>query len=283
MSGAGAAPLDPRLEATSGALRNRTRGAAILCYHSVSPDGPPFLSITPELFRSQLATLRARGYEGGGLADLAALADGARPRRRLAFLTFDDGYLDNFTLAFPLLQEHGFRAIVFILPATVDGGGALDWPEVDAQRRAYPGVMRSLDWGMVEAMAGGGVEFGAHTVTHPHLPELGDDELMHELIEPRERIVERLGRCESVAFPFGDWDQRVAAAAAAAGYRFAFTMPRGAQAEASPMSIPRVAVDHRDRGWRFALKLTAPGRVLLLSPAKDRLRRLRRLGPRPAR
>jgi len=283
VSGAGAAPTDSRLEATAGPLLNRSRGAAILCYHSVSPDGPPFLSITPELFRAQLETLTRRGYEGGGHADLAALAEGARPRRRLAFLTFDDGYLDNFTRAFPLLQEYRFRAIVFILPATVDGGGALDWPEVDDQRRAYPDVMRSLDWGMVEGMAEGGVEFGAHTVSHPHLPELDDDELMRELLEPRERILERLGRCDSVAFPFGDWDQRVAAAAAAAGYRFAFTMPRGAQGEASRMSIPRVAVDHRDRGWRFALKLTAPGRRLLLSPAKERLRRLRRLDPRAAR
>ena len=280
MSSACDVPVDPRLQPAQGPLLNRSRRAAILCYHSVAADGPPFLSITPELFRAQLETLTRRGYEGGGHAELAAIAAGARPRRRLAFLTFDDGYLDNFTRALPLLQEYRFRAIVFILPPSVDSGGAFEWPEVADRRLAYPDVMRSLDWGMVEVMAETGVEFGAHTLTHPHLPELGDDDLRHELEEPRARIVERLGTCRSVAFPFGDWDERVAAAAAAAGYEFAFTMPRGAQAGASLMSIPRVAVDHRDRGRRFVVKLTPAGRRLLLSPLRDGLRRLR---PRTAR
>lgn len=268
------AAIDPRLRELSGALRNRSRDAAILCYHSVTADGPPFLSIAPDTFERQLKMLRRHGYESGGLRDVAALAEGRAPRASLAFLTFDDGYLDNFTRALPLLQEYRFRAIVFILPPTVDSGGAFEWPEVAGQRLAFPDVMRSVDWGMVEAMAEAGVEFGAHTLTHPHLPELGDDELRHELEEPRARIVERLGTCRSVAFPFGDWDERVTAAAAAAGYEFAFTMPRGAQAGASLMSLPRVAVDHRDRGRRFLVKLTPAGRRLLLSRAKERLRRL---------
>lgn len=274
---------DPRLERAAGPLLNRSRRAAILCYHSVTADGPPFLSITPETFRRQLEALRRWRYEGGGHRQLAALADGQRPRRPLAFLTFDDGYLDNFTRAFPLLQEYGFPAIVFILPPLVDSAGAMDWPEVADQSLAYPEVMRSLDWGMVEAMAEGGIDFGAHTLTHPHLPELGDEELRHELADSRARVVERLGRCDSIAYPFGDWDDRVAAAAAQAGFQFAFTMPRGAQATASRLSIPRVAVDHRDSRARFLLKLAPPGRRLLLSPTKDRLRRLRRLTPRVAR
>lgn len=280
--GAPPSATDPRLRELSGALRNRSRQAAILCYHSVTADGPPFLSIAPDTFERQLEMLRERGYQSGGLRDLAALAEGIAPRAPLAFLTFDDGYLDNFTQVLPLLREHGFGALVFILPPCVDEGAAFKWPEVAGQLATYPHVMRSLDWTMVDAMAEAGVEFGSHTLTHPHLPELGDDELAHELGESRERIRDRLGSCDSIAYPFGDWDARVAAAAAAAGYRLAFTMPRGAQGEATPLSIPRVPIDQRDAGARFLVRLTPPGRRLLLSPAKDQLRRLRR-APRAAR
>ena len=281
--GAPPSATDPRLRELSGALRNRSRQAAILCYHSVTADGPPFLSIAPDTFERQLEMLRERGYQSGGLRDLAALAEGIAPRAPLAFLTFDDGYLDNFTRALPLLREYGFGALVFILPTCVDDGAAFRWPEVAGQLAAYGDVMRSLDWPMVEAMAEAGIEFGSHTLTHPHLPELSDEELAHELGESRARIHDRLGSCDSIAYPFGDWDARVAAAAAAAGYRFAFTMPRGAQSAATPLSIPRVAVDQRDAGRRFLLKLTSPGRRLLLSPAKEHLRRLRRRPPCAAR
>ena len=78
----------------------------MLCYHSVAPDGPPFLSLTPAAFERQLETLKRFGYHGGGLKELSVLAEGGRPHRRLAFLTFDDGYVDNFTHALPLLREH---------------------------------------------------------------------------------------------------------------------------------------------------------------------------------
>ena len=268
-------PSTTALEPLGGPLRNRSWRAATLCYHSIAPEGPPFISLSPDTFERQLAALRRWRYQGGGHGALAALADGVRPRRPQVFLTFDDGYLDNFTNAFPLLREYGFTAIVFLLPPYVDAAAAFDWPEVAGMQRAYPGVMRSLDWPMVEAMAEAGIEFGAHTLTHPHLPTLGDEELREELFESRDRIRERLGSCESIAYPFGDWDGRVAKAAADAGYRFAFTMPRGAQRDATLMSLPRVAVDHRDRGSRFLIKLAPPGRRLLLSPAKATLRRLR--------
>lgn len=266
--------LDGSLASVSGPLRNRSLRAAMLCYHSVGLAGPPYLTVHPDTFERQLSVLRRLGCEAGGHDSLAALAGGARRRRPQVFMTFDDGYVDNYTHALPLLREYGFTAIVFIIPPFVDDAAPLLWPEVEHHVRAYPDVMRSVDWPMVEAMAAQGVEFGAHTLTHAHLPSLSDEELMQELLDSRVRVRERLGECRSIAYPFGDWDARVAAAAAAAGYEFAFTMPKGSQAEASLLSIPRVAVDHRDGARRFLLKLTPPARRLLLSSAKTWLRRL---------
>jgi peptidoglycan/xylan/chitin deacetylase (PgdA/CDA1 family) len=250
-------------------LLNRSGRAAFLCYHSVHPDGPPFLSLPPETFERQLALLRRRGIETAGIGALEGLA---AARGRQVFLTFDDGFADNYTHAFPLMREYGAKALIFLLPPAVDAGGPLAWREVEERHRLHPGVFASMDWAMVESMAEHGIEFGSHTLAHHSLPSLGGEELRQELLDSRKRIVERLGRCDSLAYPFGHWDARVAAAAGDAGYRWAFTMPTGAQRAATPLSIPRIAVDQRDDERRFGLKLTWAGRRVLLSPAVDQLR-----------
>jgi peptidoglycan/xylan/chitin deacetylase (PgdA/CDA1 family) len=260
---------------SSPVLRNQSSAAVFLCYHSIADDGPPWSSVPVGRFDRQIAQLAQRGYTAGGQHDLAQLVAGHVPERPLAFLTFDDGFADNATVVTSLLAERGWRGLVFLLPPVVDAGGALDWPEVRARQAAFPRVMRSLDWGQVAAMRDAGMEFGSHTNTHPRLPALADDELRQELLDSRRRIAERVGRCDSLAYPFGAWDERVASAAADAGYRFAFTLPAGAQRTAGPLSIPRIAVDHRDDERRFALKLSAFGRRVLLSETRPQLRALR--------
>jgi peptidoglycan/xylan/chitin deacetylase (PgdA/CDA1 family) len=258
-----------------GLLRNRSAAALFLCYHSVADDGPRWTSVPVARFERQLEMLERSGYRSGGLDDLARITGGEAPRSRLVFLTFDDGFADNAEVVAPLLRERGWKALVFLLPPAVDAGAPLDWPEVRARRRDHPRVMRSLDWRQVESMARDGMEFGSHTNNHLHLPRLGDEELRQELLDSRRRIGERLGRCDALAYPFGDWDGRVLAAAAAAGYRHAFTLPFASQRSAHPLSIPRIAIDHRDDGARFAFKLTPAGRSLLLSASKPWARALR--------
>jgi peptidoglycan/xylan/chitin deacetylase (PgdA/CDA1 family) len=249
-------------------LTGRSAAAAFLCYHSVARGGPPFLSLPPECFERHLALLRRRGWGTGTSDDLRALVDGRRPDRPLAFLTFDDGFVDNHEHVLPLLRGYGMRAMVFVLPPLLETGAALDWPEVAARRRAHPEVMRSMTWAMAEALAEAGTEIGSHTLTHPHLPALEGDALAQELLDARRRVAERMGRCDVLAYPFGHWSAPVAHAAARAGYAFAFTMPRRGQRGAHALAIPRIAIDHRDDERRFALKLSAPVRALLLSPLK---------------
>ncbi|HEX2071115.1 MAG TPA: polysaccharide deacetylase family protein [Thermoleophilaceae bacterium] len=261
------------------ALRNRSRDAVVLCYHSIADGGPPFLSIAPDAFERQLATLRRLGFRSGTLDDLAELAAGRRPDGRLAFLTFDDGFRDNYSTARPLLEAYGFRALIFLVPPLVDDGAPLAWPRVEGHLRAHPEIMRSMTWEMVGEMAAAGHRFGSHTLTHPRLPDLDDEALHAELSESRAAIERRLGDCAAVAYPFGVWTLRVAAAAAAAGYSHGFTLPYGAQLEAGPLTIPRVSVDHRDDERRFRLKLTAPYRALLLSRLKPAARRVLRRSP----
>lgn len=264
-------------------LSNRSRQASFLCYHSIADGGPWYLSLPPDTFERQLAAMRRRGLTSGTVESLALLAEGRRPPRPLVFLAFDDGYVDNHETAAPLLAEYGFGAMVFVLPPYVDSGGPFDWPEVEERRRAHPEIMRSMNWSMVEALAERGIEIGSHGCRHPHLTELADDALRDELWDSRRTLLERIGRCDVLAYPFGEWNERVAAAAAAAGYSFAFSLPSDGQRDHAPLAIPRINVDQRDRRLRFAAKLSPLGRRAYLSSAAADVRRLRRRGVRARR
>lgn len=266
-------------------LRNRSSRATFLCYHSIAAAGPRYLTVSAELFERQLAFLRRRGVRGGGLAELREAAAGGR-LAPTAFLTFDDGFRDNHDTALPLLREYGFPAFCFVLPPLVDAGAALAWPEVAEDQRRFADTMRSLTWSMAEEMREAGLEIGSHTLTHPHLPLLGPEQLREELWQSRARIRERLGSCDTLAYPFGEWSPEVAAAAADCGYAFAFSLPqhRG-QRLATPHSIPRLNVDYRDEPRRFVAKISPAGRRALLSPllasARRRARAVRRRMPAP--
>ena len=257
-------------------LRNRSSAATFLCYHSIAPEGPRYLTISADLFERQVAALRRRQIACEGLAGLDELVAGRPPRRR-AFLTFDDGFRDNFETALPILRQYEAAAFVFVLPPLLASGAAFEWPEVRDDRKRYPATMRSVDWSMLEQMKEGGFEVGSHTLSHPHLPQLDGERLREELWESRAAIVARLGSCDTLAYPFGEWSPEVAAAAADCGYRYAFTLPTvSGQRAATPLTIPRVNVDYRDDERRFAAKLAPWGRRLLLSSAVGTLRRWRR-------
>ena len=145
----------------------------------------------------------------------------------------------------------------------------------DLERHAA--AMRSVDWAALERMKEGGFEVGSHTLAHAHLPRLGGERLREELWHSRAAIGERLGSCDTLAYPFGEWSPEVAAAAADCGYRYAFTLPTtSGQRGATPLSIPRVNVDYRDGERRFSAKLSPWGSRLLLSSAVGALRRRRR-------
>jgi peptidoglycan/xylan/chitin deacetylase (PgdA/CDA1 family) len=254
-------------------LRNRSSRATFLCYHSIAPEGPRYLTVSAELFERQLAALRRRGLRSGDLEALAAVAAGGSADPAV-FLTFDDGFRDNYETALPLLRDAGFKAFVFVLPPLVDSGGQLAWPEVADACRRWPATMRSATWPMLEEMKEGGFEVGSHGLAHAHLRELDAEALREELWESRARIKQRLGSCDTLAYPFGECNAAVEEAARDCGYRFAFSLPtKEGQRQATRHSIPRINVDYRDGDRRFGAKLSPVGKRVLLSPAVGLTRR----------
>lgn len=173
------------------------RRVPILMYHSISDreerGHPYFRTVTsPKVFAMHMRYLKDRGYMTVGVADALEYIDGKKESAsQPVVITFDDGYQDFYTHAWPVLAAHGFTATMFLATAYIggerlrlNGNDCMNWDEVRELNRA-------------------GVEFGSHTATHPKLIELGPREIELELRSSRETIEDKLGRIvRSFAYPY---------------------------------------------------------------------------------
>lgn len=230
----------------------------VLCYHAVSDSWPSPLAVRPAQLEAQVSRLLARGYRATTFRE-AVLAP---PADLTLAITFDDACRSVHELAWPVLADLGVLGSVYAPTAFVGRDEPMSWPGIDEwvggphERELLP-----MSWEQLGALADGGWEVGSHTRSHPHLTRLDESDLAEELRSSREMCEQRLGRpCDTIAYPYGYVDQRVAAAAEAAGYRAggAVASPRPPR----PLDWPRVGIWRGDGRWRVAAKVAAPVRRL---------------------
>jgi peptidoglycan/xylan/chitin deacetylase (PgdA/CDA1 family) len=237
----------------------------VLCYHAASATWPYRLSLPPATIERQVRRLLRRGYRAVRADDVI------RGRGRRLHVTFDDAFRSVADVV-PALERLGVPVTVFACSGYADDGGPLAIRELAEQAEAYPDELATMTWDELRALAERGVEIGAHTVSHAHLRELDGDELRTELEDSRARIEAELGKpCRHLAYPYGEWDDRVAAAARAAGYTAAFALLDGRPGDA--FAVPRSDLYPKDDGaLRFALK-TEPPLARAVAAALARARR----------
>lgn len=226
----------------------------VLCYHSVSDDWPSSLAVTRSQLDRQIAELVDRGYRGVTFTD--AVTQPPHGDKRLA-VTFDDGYASLAREALPVLEAHGVPATVFVPTGFPDREPELAWPGIDNWTRTqHRRELAPLGWEELRGLARQGWEIGSHTRTHPHLTRLTDDALAEELRESRLDLERHLRQpCRSLAYPYGDVDERVIAAARDAGYLAGATLPARFDFP-RPLAWPRVGVYRADDVWRFRAKVS---------------------------
>ncbi len=251
----------------------------VLCYHAVSERWPADLSVPPAALERQLGLLADRGYEGVTFTEGVT---GNRPEKAVA-VTFDDAYRSVLTLAAPLLARLGWPATVYVPTDHAGTEGPMSWPGIDQWLGGpFEQELIAMSWDELRGLAAVGWEVGSHTCSHPHLTKLEDGALEHELRHSKALCEERLERpCASIAYPYGDHDARVAAAAREAGYSAAGTLPSRMDSR-DPLRWPRVGVYHGDDLRRFRTKVSPFVRGLRASrawEAADRLRSRIRGGP----
>ncbi len=242
-------------------LTSRPVSLPVLCYHRFGTRNEGW-EISAERFEQHLVWMKERGYTSVRLSDVERFlsGDSVHLPRQPILITVDDGYRSYLKVAHPLLQKHGFSAVLFIYPEFISKGSA------------------ALTWEQLRSLIADGAEVGSHSFTHTNLARLAatlpvdqfQRRLQRELAGSREEIEKRLGiSVSALSYPYGTYDETILAAAKDAGYRLAFTVnaaPNGP--DAHPLSIGRFLVSGEwEAGRLAACLLPQPLRLARKHPA----------------
>lgn len=184
------------------------------------------LSVTPADFTAQMDWLRDHGYHPVLIRQLVAYLQGKGPLPEHAVaLTFDDGYLDFWTDALPVLASHRFTATSYIISGFIGRPGYMTGDEVTGLSQL-------------------GFEVGSHTVDHVDLTATPSPRLQSELADSRHRLEDLTqGPVLDFCYPAGRFSPAVVAAVQAAGYQSGTTtMPGGALTLAAALTWPRLRI-----------------------------------------
>jgi glycosyltransferase involved in cell wall biosynthesis/peptidoglycan/xylan/chitin deacetylase (PgdA/CDA1 family) len=228
-------------------------GTPILMYHAFGGDeerGSRFI-IPVRQFAQQMKWLQRLGYRVIGLEEfLRCRREHRLPPPRSVVITIDDAYADTLSHAYPVLHRHGYPATVFAVSDRV--GAANAWSNGTGLKGR-----RLLSWGEIAEMARAGIEFGAHTATHPKLPELPEEQVRQEVIGSKTELENRLHvPIRSFAFPFGERDVASERVVKEAGFWGACGVDSGLNTPGTPIyALRRIEVQGTLSLFRFLLAL----------------------------
>lgn len=190
-----------------GSLIYNDRGIPVLMYHSIDYEKNNPLRIPKEQFKEQMQYLMDNGYTTLTLNELYSFFENNTPvPYKSVVLTFDDGYVDNYINAFPILKEFGFKATVFVITNTVDKSGVY------------------LNSSQLKEMDAYGFEVESHTLNHEELNKENYENQLNNLKESKAFLEKLLNKqIKYIAYPVGKYNKETIEAAKKAGYIMAFT------------------------------------------------------------
>ncbi|TGU72338.1 polysaccharide deacetylase family protein [Geomonas terrae] len=172
--------------------------ATMLVYHRIEGGSAPLQpdSVTLTEFQEQMRYITEEGYAPMTARELAALVEaGEEPPEKSVVVTFDDGYLDTYTHAFPELDFFRMPATVFLAAGHIGASTPFPWLGSDGGK--------PMDWQQVSKLQKAGIEIASHTYSHPFTPNLTKNELCLELERSKGTIEDKLGApVHSLALPY---------------------------------------------------------------------------------
>ncbi len=188
-------------------------GTPILVYHQVTSDTMLTHSayIMPvSQFERQMRYLHDSGYRCITLMEyLRSLSSGSFSQEKKFVLTFDDGYENFLTVAYPVLRRYGFTATVFLVANYIG--------ELNCWDKGMKVPLLSRD--QIRELRDAGISFGSHTSTHPHLPDLSSEQTRDELVRSKKRLEAALDQeIPFLAYPYGESNSSIWKMASEAGY-----------------------------------------------------------------
>jgi peptidoglycan/xylan/chitin deacetylase (PgdA/CDA1 family) len=220
----------------------RAYSTPILMYHHVDERWQEWkLSVSPASFARQMEFLKAHRYRVLSLGEYVDLLRSGRPiPKKSVVITFDDGYDNNFTEAFPVLKKMEFPATIFI---QVDGVG----------RKGY------MTWDDITILLENGIEIGSHTMHHGFLPDLSDADMRKEIYESKAVLENQLQRPITLfSYPGGGFNAEARQHVIDAGYLgAAATHPGPDHPDRDPFALKRIRISRTsDNLFVFWLQLS---------------------------
>lgn len=200
----------------------------VIMYHKVVNDesegGVHGTYITAEKFDKHMKYLKENNYEPITFKELLKLNYRNRFNngKKYIILTFDDGYEDNYKIAFPILKKYQFKCIIYLVSHLNYNKWDVEVPENPEKEFAL------MSWDMIKEMQEYGIEFGGHTMTHQKLAHIPFEQAKEEITKSTEFLEEKLGeKLVCFAYPYGDLNEEVKEFVRECGYSFAVATDSG--------------------------------------------------------
>ena len=231
------------------------RPVPVLMYHHINFHKGDMVTVTPDVFEGQMRHLAHAGYRTLKVGDILNLLEGKSViKEKAVAVTFDDGWLDNYMFAYPILKRFGINATIFIVTDWVEKASETTFPvpgsvpkhaeskKLIAGNEAHK-VM--LSWKLIREMTRSDyVDFYSHTKSHPRCDQIPETDLISELAGSKEDIEERLKQpCPYLCWPKGKYNAAAVKTARDVGYQALFTTDPGiVKTGSDPLAIGRIVV-----------------------------------------
>jgi len=224
----------------------------ILMYHSIrvpqKHEVMRSLYVTPKSFWWQMRLLDLLGYRGCTVSEACnSLTNGSR--EKLVALTFDDGYENFISEAFPILQKYRFKATVYAVTALI--GKTNEW---DKKNKIHESKLMTAN--QLKIVQAAGMEIGCHSMTHSSLTD-DSTNYLSEVNEAKAMLEELIdNKCHSFCYPYGHFSDRLREHVSNAGFLSATTMIRGrASVGDLSLSLPRIPITWHTLPHLFLAKI----------------------------
>lgn len=206
-----------------------TKGIPVLYYHSIRPTEDNELILSPEKLKEQLSFLKSEGYTSLTLSEFSSYILNNAPIPEKSFLiTFDDGYMDNYDYAFPILKELNMKATIFCTTFKLDGSYYLSSEAL-------------------KEMSNYGIDIQSHTVNHDDLSSLSYTDQIDTLKNSKSYLENLLNKeIYAIAYPFGNINEETLKATKEAGYTLGFITSTGlSKPSNNPLQLKRIYVSSK--------------------------------------
>jgi|TARA_B110000459_G_scaffold113358_1_gene125412 peptidoglycan/xylan/chitin deacetylase (PgdA/CDA1 family) len=209
------------------------------------------LRVSEEMFEKHLRYFVKNNWKFIKMSDLNKYADD----EKVVAITFDDGYLDNYKTAFPLLKKYNACATLFLVIDRHDN----DW-SVKKNSKHNTGILakeeKLSDMQIQEMIDSNIFELGGHTITHPFLPNLTKDEKENEMISCKNILEEKFDtKITSFAYPFGIYSEEDINIIRNSSFESAVTTNEGVASMDSIYELKRIKASGKDNFYAFKLRL----------------------------